>query len=128
MANIILADKDKAVARVITDLLTIEGHTIRYTASSAGLISMINSKQADLILVGIQVEEEDGRALCHRLFEEKINKRIPVILVSPFFHTENEIRRFHCAEVISLPLEAADILNIVATFTKSAAREKELLN
>ncbi len=128
MANIILVDSDKAVARVIADLLKVEGHTFRHTGTSKGLVTMLGSADADLIFVGIQVDDEDGRELCHRMYEEKINKRIPVILVSPYFHTEAEVRKFHCVDVISVPLEGSAIIHAVETFAKQGTKQLQPAN
>jgi DNA-binding response OmpR family regulator len=124
MANIILVDNEKQVARVIIDLLKAEGHSVKHCTSSKGLVAMMSLQQPNLIMIGIELEDEDGRTLSQRLYEEKLSKNIPVILISPFFHTESEIRKFHCADVISLPLEGENIISTVELYLTPTLKNK----
>jgi DNA-binding response OmpR family regulator len=113
MAKITIVDSDKDNVSVITKALASKEHKLTVVNTSAGLMNSLAKNQADIIIIGIQLEGEDGRDLSKTLQLESEHKNIPVILTSPFYHTENEIKGFYCDDLVSLPFESASLTTSV---------------
>ena len=113
MAKIMIVDSDKANVSSITATLTAKGHTINYLQTSAELMSSLQKKQPDLIIIGVELAGGDGRELSKSLQLESVHKNIPVILTSPFYHTEGEIRSYCCDDLVSLPFEEEQLCTSV---------------
>jgi two-component SAPR family response regulator len=113
MAKITIVDSDKENVSLITKALASKEHKITVFNSSAGLMNSLAKNQTDIIIIGIDLENEDGRDLSKMLQLESVYKNIPVILTSPFYHTENEIKGFYCDDLVSLPFESASLTTSV---------------
>ena len=109
MAKITIVDTDKTNISSITASLKAKGHTVNSLASSAELMHSLEKKQPDMIIIGVELDGSDGRDLSKTLQMETVYKNIPVILTSPFYHTESEIRSYCCDELVSLPFEESEL-------------------
>jgi two-component SAPR family response regulator len=105
MAKITIVDNDKTNISSITASLTPKGHTLSFLNTAAELMNSLQKKEPDLIIIAIELGKEDGRDLSKSLQLESVHKNVPVILTSPFYHTESEIRSYCCDDLVSLPFE-----------------------
>lgn len=113
MAKILIIDTDKANITSITTLLAAKGHTCSSLNTAAELMKSLEKKQPDVIIIGVQLDGADGRDLSKTLQTESIYKDIPVILTSPFYHTEGEIRSYCCDDLVSMPFEDGQLASSV---------------
>ena len=113
MAKISIIDNDQANVSSITRLLSGKGHTLSFFTTSTAFMNSLQKKQSDIIIIGVELDGEDGRDLSKLLQTAPLYKNIPVILTSPFYHTETEIKNFGCDDLVSLPFDAARLLTAV---------------
>lgn len=113
MAKILIVDTDKGNVSSISASLASKGHTVSSVVSSSELMKSLEKKQPDIIIIGVQLDGEDGRDLSKTLQIESVYKDIPVILTSPFYHTEGEIRSYCCDDLVSMPFEDGQITTSV---------------
>jgi two-component system, sensor histidine kinase and response regulator len=113
MARISIVDSDQVNISSIGRLLKAEGHVLSFFTTSSSLISSLAKKQTDLIIIGVELDGEDGRELSKHLQTETPHKNIPVILTSPYYHTDSEIRGFCCDDLVSVPFEAATLTDSI---------------
>lgn len=128
MARISIVDNDKENVSSITGLLQTKGHTLSFYTTSAALMTALDKKPADMIIIGVELDGEDGRVLSKILQLESSHKNIPVILTSPFYHTETEIRSFCCDDLVSMPFDAYRLTTSVEVLlAKEEARISKLV-
>jgi CheY-like chemotaxis protein len=107
MAKISIVDSDQANVAAITAVLKVKGHTFSSFTTSTQFMDSLQKKQPDMIIIGVELDGADGRELSKHLQTESPYKNIPVILTSPFYHTESEIRGFYCDDLVSMPFESS---------------------
>jgi len=107
MANISIVDSDQENVDSIASVLKSESHKLSFYTTAEALLASLNKKRADMIIIGVELEQGDGRNLSKFLQNESPFKDIPVILTSPFYHTEGEIRHYCCDDLVVMPLEPA---------------------
>jgi two-component system sensor histidine kinase ChiS len=125
MARISIVDNDKANVSSITDALKLKGHSFSLFNTSSELMGSLQKKQPDMIIISVSLDGEDGRELSKLLHTETPYKNIPVILTSPFYHTDHEIRSFCCDDLVSMPLESGRLATSVEVLL---AKEQARLN
>jgi two-component SAPR family response regulator len=113
MAKITIVDNDSANITSIKQALAAKEHKFTIYSTSVELMNSLKDKQPDIIIIGVDLDKEDGRELSKSLQLESIYKNIPVILTSPFYHTENEIKGFYCDDLVSLPFESGRLTTSV---------------
>jgi DNA-binding NtrC family response regulator len=127
MAKISIVDNDQANVSSLTKALEVKGHSLSFFTTSAALMNALQKKKTDMIIIGVELDGEDGRDLSKFLHTESPYKNIPVILTSPFYHTETEIKSFSCDELISLPFDPAGLpVSIDNLLAKKHAKESRI--
>jgi two-component SAPR family response regulator len=123
MAKITIVDNDQSNVTSITEILRSKGHSVNLFTTSSKFMDSLHKKQPDMIIIGVELDGEDGRELSKLLQTETPYKEIPVILTSPFYHTENEVRGFCCDDLVSMPVEAVKLETAVdSLLAKQQAR------
>ena len=107
MANIIVVDSDHDNISFIGGLLKKLGHRVEVLSGASELMLTLRTKQPELIVIGISLGDGDGRELSKTLQAEMLYRDIPVILTSPFYHSEREIKSFCCDELVAVPIDSS---------------------
>lgn len=129
MAKITIVDSDGANVRSIRKLLEPNGHTLVFLTTATELLEDLRVTQPDVIIIGVDLEGGDGRELSKLLQTETIYKDIPVVLTSPFYHTDTEIRSFCCDDLVSMPFDGTRITtSIEMLLAKQRAKDARLLS
>lgn len=123
MAKITIADNDTDTASAVAASLKQSGHAVALQTSSEGLMKSLQKNRPDLIIIGVELDGSDGRELSRLLNTEKLLKDIPVIITSPYFHSEADVRSYFCDELVSVPFEPATLTSAVdGLLNKASAR------
>ena len=126
MANITVVDNDQTNITSIKKLFAQKTHTLSFLSTAEELMTGLVKKQPDMIIIGVDLKGGDGRELSRMLQTESPYKNIPVILTSPFYHTESEIRSFYCDDMVSMPFDetrlTVSVEILLAKETAKAAR------
>lgn len=129
MAKITIVDSDGANVRSIRKLLEPNGHTLVFLTTANELLEGLRVTQPDVIIIGVDLEGSDGRELSKTLQTETEYKDIPVVLTSPFYHTDTEIRSFCCDDLVSMPFDGTRIsTSIEMLLAKQRAKDARLLS
>jgi two-component SAPR family response regulator len=113
MAKISIVDSNHENVSSITQLMKQKGHVLNSFSTSTAFMTSLKQKQPEMIIIGVQLDGEDGRELAKLLQLDVLYKDIPVILTSPFYHTDQEIRSFCCDDLVSMPFEASRLTTSV---------------
>jgi len=78
-ATILVIDDDKLTARMITDQLDEEGHTVHVAHDGREGLRQMYAQQPDLIILDVLMPEMDGWTTCRRIREVS---NVPVIMLT----------------------------------------------
>jgi len=82
MTNILIIDDEAHIRRLYEDLLSREGYTVRSAENTEAAQKILDEGQVDLIILDIELRNENGLDLLHKL--KSTNPSLPIILNSAY--------------------------------------------
>lgn len=83
MADILIVDDDPDVVEALSDLLTLEGHSVRTARDGLDGLSCLDARLPDVVLLDIEMPQMTGPEMVYRMFVDDLGReRVPVVLVS----------------------------------------------
>jgi DNA-binding NtrC family response regulator len=115
--EILVVDDTPANLRLLSELLTQHGYSVRPASDGALALKSVAAKIPDLILLDVSMPDLDGYEVCRRLKADEQNRRIPVIFISAFGDTQQKVKGFESGAVdyITKPFESEEVLARVRT-------------
>lgn len=92
MENILIADDEPHVARLLRLSLEREGYQVDMAHNGIQALELINKKSPDLLITDINMPKMDGEELCMKLKENLPNRNFPIVVLSS--RTEVEHRQW----------------------------------
>ena len=116
-ANILVVDDTHANLRLLTELLSQNGYTVRPVPSGNLAISSALAAPPDLILLDIMMPEISGYDVCQRLKADVSTQAIPIIFISALHDVFDKIKAFSVGGVdyITKPFHPDEVLARVET-------------
>ncbi len=98
--------------RLLANLLTEEGYTVKKAPDGAMALSNVPRFQPDLILLDIMMPEIDGYTVCQQLKANPDTQDIPVVFLSALDLTFDKVKAFEvgAADYINKPFHPAEVL------------------
>ncbi|MBW4544836.1 MAG: response regulator [Symplocastrum torsivum CPER-KK1] len=136
-ANILVVDDTLANVRLLVELLTNQGYTVRPARDGLQALSTAQSVPLDLILLDINMPQMDGYEVCTKLKADERTYNIPIIFISALNDVLDKVKAFGVGGVdyITKPFQVEEVLARVEThlalrhLQKSfQAKTEELLN
>jgi signal transduction histidine kinase len=136
-ANILVVDDTLANVRLLVELLTNQGYTVRPARDGLQALSTAQSVPLDLILLDINMPQMDGYEVCTKLKADKRTHDIPIIFISALNDVLDKVKAFGVGGVdyITKPFQVEEVLARVEThlalqhLQKSfQAKNEELIN
>jgi len=136
-ANILVVDDTLANVRLLVELLTNQGYTVRPARDGLQALSTAQSVPLDLILLDINMPQMDGYEVCTKLKADERTYNIPIIFISALNDVLDKVKAFGVGGVdyITKPFQVEEVLARVEThlalrhLQKSfQAKNEELLN
>jgi two-component system KDP operon response regulator KdpE len=108
-ATILVIDDDKLTARMITDQLNEEGHTVHVAHDGREGLRQMYSHQPDLIILDVLMPEMDGWTTCRRIREVS---NVPIIMLTARDRPQDIIRGLDegADEYVTKPFEMSVLL------------------
>lgn len=124
--NILIIDDELLETHVIINLLQ-EEYSIRVAAKGSMVINMIKTQRPDIILVNIDIPDVYISKEIEQIYEDELNKEIPIILLS---NSDNTYCIEKCHEIglidyINKPIEPKSFLFKIALWSKLVRKNKE---
>lgn len=121
MKRILILDDDKGFLETLTELLTLEGFSVRAYSSMPDIETLHEAGLPDLILCDLVLPGCTGFDLLKGLKSSESLERIPVVMLSAQVDlpTREEAFRLGCADYITKPATAAFIVSKIGELTKS---------
>jgi signal transduction histidine kinase len=116
-ANILVVDDTIANLRLLVEILSTHGYTVRPAPSGQVALAAIKEGLPDLILLDILMPDLDGYEMCQRLKADKRTQDIPVIFISALNEVFDKVTAFSVGGVdyITKPFHEAEVLARVHT-------------
>ena len=92
MENILIAEDEPHVARLLRIALEKEGYSINAVHNGAQALEKINEKHPDVLITDINMPKMDGEQLCKHLAQHIPERKFPIIVLSS--RTEVEHREW----------------------------------
>ncbi len=98
--------------RLLANLLTEQGYTVKKAPDGAMALSNVPRFQPDLILLDIMMPEIDGYTVCQQLKASPETQDIPVVFLSALDLTFDKVKAFDvgAADYINKPFHPAEVL------------------
>lgn len=127
-ANILIVDDTPENLRLLAEMLTARGYTIRPATSGTLALSGARARLPDLILLDIHMPGVNGFEVCRRLKAEDATKNVPIIFISALSDTRDKVHAFENGGVdyITKPFQEEEVLARIKTHLKISRLEKKL--
>ena len=126
--EILVVDDTPASLRLLNEILTQQGYHVRPASNGPLALKSVAAKIPDLILLDVNMPDLDGYEVCRRLKADEESRRIPVIFISAFGDTRQQVTGFEAGglDYITKPFEAEEVLARVRTHLRLRQAEAAL--
>lgn len=122
MRRILAVDDDHDILEVLQFILEDSGYEVETLSDGRKLMSTIDEKHPDLILLDIMLGNMDGRELCSLVKKEIKTHNIPVILISASHDISASINKEGGPnDFIAKPFDINNLLNKIRNQLPKAA-------
>ena len=113
--KILVVEDNELNRKLLTDLLSFQGHEILETAEELEAIRIAHDAHPDLILLDIQLSDVSGYDAAVRLKADDATRSIPVIAVTAFAMPGDQQRALQsgCDAYVSKPINVANFLAMI---------------
>ncbi|MCC6237192.1 MAG: response regulator [Dehalococcoidia bacterium] len=112
--RILIVEDNEAIARLLAELLTDEGHHVLWTASGAEALELLGTWAPHLILLDIALAEMDGDTFREaQLAMTPPASTVPVVLVTGAGDPEQLAEQLGAVGLVRKPFELDDVLDVV---------------
>ncbi|HLZ64320.1 MAG TPA: response regulator [Ktedonosporobacter sp.] len=80
--TILVADDTAAIVDALRLMLELAGYLVETTGNGSEVISIMQEKQPDLVLLDVWLGGRDGRILCRQIKQQETLRHIPLLLMS----------------------------------------------
>lgn len=110
-ARILVVEDDEFNAKLLENLLQLEGYATLLASDGCAAIQMAKTLQPDLILLDIMMPEMDGFEAVALLKKDPVTMQIPVIMVTALEDRESKIRALEAGaeELLNKPIDRPDL-------------------
>ncbi len=115
--DVLIVDDTVANLKLLADLLTGEGLTVRPANNGELALSSTELRQPDLILLDVRMPEMDGYEVCRRLKTNQTTRDIPVIFISAMDDAQARVKGFQAGAVdfVTKPFLKEEVIARVRT-------------
>jgi len=106
-APILVVDDNPTNAKLLSLLLTGEGHEVRVAASASQALAVLAGWSPRLILMDVQLPDMDGLALTRKLRADPSTRGVRIVAVTAFAMRgdEDKAREAGCDDYLAKPID-----------------------
>jgi DNA-binding response OmpR family regulator len=112
--KILVADDDKLILKMISEILTGAGHEVVLAADGVTALEKVNQEKPDLIVLDIILPGLLGTEMLDELKQQRENAEIPVLLISSRFKSMEDdpelLEQFKGDDFLHKPFEPEDLI------------------
>ncbi len=126
--NILIVDDTPDNLRLLSEMLSKQGYSVRSAISGTAAFMAINTKRPDLVLLDINMPHWDGYAVCQRIKASESTCDIPVLFLSAYHEAIDKVKAFQVGglDYITKPFQVEEVLARVNTHLTLSQTQREL--
>lgn len=112
MGVILVVDDIEGNARLLTSVLSADGHSVRTATGGADAIRIVGDDPPDLVLMDVMMPGIDGFEACRQIKRRPATRLTPVVLVTSLSDTDSRIRGIDAGadDFLSKPFNRHELL------------------
>jgi len=114
MAQILVADDDRAIRTVLSQALTRAGHSVRSTGTSAQLWQWVEDGQGDLVITDVVMPDGSGLDLLPRIRKQRPSLRIIVMSAQNTLLTAVKATERGAFDYLPKPFDLRELVSLVS--------------
>ena len=114
LGNILVVDDAEAISKVLRDVLTMNGYTVRIAPSGERALQIMETAQIDLVITDLKMSGISGLELLKRIKDK--SPALPVVILTGFGDMDSviEAMRFGVADYLKKPFSVNEVLQVTA--------------
>ncbi|MDQ3071558.1 MAG: response regulator [Acidobacteriota bacterium] len=130
MARILIVEDDAEMARLVSGLLSEDGHDITITPNGLDALEMLRARPVDLLLLDVNVPGCDGIEVCRRArVRELSDARTTIVMITGRHDTASKLLAFSVGadDYLVKPIDVRELRSRVARWVDSRSQQAELV-
>jgi PleD family two-component response regulator len=124
MSEILFADDDEALRRMVGELLRHAGHTVRLAEDGTRALAEVRRQPPDMVILDYRMGRPDGFTVCRQIKDDPRVGHLPVLILTGQSTIEDRLGGFEAGadDYLAKPFDARELLARVAALLRQAQR------
>jgi PleD family two-component response regulator len=124
MSEILFADDDEALRRMVGELLRHAGHEVRLAENGTLALAEVRRQPPDLVILDYRMGRPDGFTVCRQIKDDPRVGYVPVLILTGQSTLEDRLGGFEAGadDYLAKPFDARELLARVAALLRQAQR------
>ncbi len=124
MSEILFADDDEALRRMVGELLRHTGHTVRLAENGTVALAEVRRQPPDLVILDYHMGRPDGFTVCRQIKDDPRVGHVPVLILTGQSTLEDRLGGFEAGadDYLAKPFDARELLARVTALLRQAQR------
>jgi|ADGO01.1.fsa_nt_gi Response regulator containing CheY-like receiver, AAA-type ATPase, and DNA-binding domains len=120
-ADILVVEDDPTISRLLHDIFTLAGGSVRLAATADAAAASINEARPTLMTLDLNLPDQSGQALLERLRDQPELQELPVIVITSQLPIDHKVRAM-AAAVVEKPFDLDELLAAVSRVAPKTIR------
>jgi PleD family two-component response regulator len=127
MSDILFADDDAALRRMMEDVLRAAGHDVRLAANGNEALAEVRRRAPELVILDYRMGDPDGFAVCRRLKTDPRTAHLPVLILTAQGQMEDRLGGFDAGadDYLVKPFDPRELVARAAALLRQARRGRD---
>jgi PleD family two-component response regulator len=124
MSEILFADDDDELRRMVGDLLRHAGHSVRVAENGTVALAEVRRAAPDLVILDYRMGNPDGFTVCRTIKDDPRVAHVPVLILTGESRIEDRLGGFEAGadDYLAKPFDARELLARVTALLRQAQR------
>jgi DNA-binding NtrC family response regulator len=114
MADLLIVDDDVDVSWILTQVLLLEGHTVRVGYDGEEGLRLLKERVPDLVLLDVEMPILNGPSLADQMFVHNLGlENVPIVLLSGVADVEAVAEQVGTPYALAKPFAATQLLALI---------------
>jgi PleD family two-component response regulator len=127
MSDILYADDNEALRRMMLDVLEAAGHSVRLAADGSEALALLRDRLPDLAILDYRMPPPDGFQVCREIKTDPRTAWVPVLILTAERDIEDRLGGFDAGadDYVAKPFDPRELVARVSALLRQAARGRD---